>query len=221
MAGGGAFGKAVGITHGITIEAGFTTTGFQASISIWILIGGDTTETVTGTVTDGIMKGFPTDAFKRIGVSGTRIVTGKNKELGASKDTNLDTTLRCRNSRIKGENNITRGLMYSVISNSCTICGCKGSKYSPKFKTPEGTDDKYKSNSGNRNQDNPGFKDPKESDSNSKSGENHNRHNPRVSNLMDLSREEDCNGNSLKEDLTEGISNRETKLINRFETSQA
>lgn len=94
--------------------------------------------------------------------------------------------------------------MYSVISRSCTISRCKGSKYSHKFKTLEDSDDKYKNNSGNCNKDNTGFKETKDRDSNSKDGEYHTPYNPRVRIRKDQCRGEDSSGNSLKEYLAEG-----------------
>jgi len=97
MAGGGVYGRVVGIALIIITGVGFIMTEFQAFILMWTQVGEDTTETVIGTDTRGTMNGFLTSDFTRTGRAGIIIDTGKGKEPGASRAINLDRAPRDRN----------------------------------------------------------------------------------------------------------------------------
>ncbi|HWR73613.1 MAG TPA: hypothetical protein VN604_10620 [Nitrospirota bacterium] len=62
------------------------------------------------------MNEFLTDDFNRTGRAGILIDIGNGKERGASRAINLDHNNSDRNSDIKGNSNITRGLRFSNIS---------------------------------------------------------------------------------------------------------
>lgn len=85
MAGGGGDGKAAGIVHIIMTGAGFIIAMSQLSILMWTQAGGDTTETETGTVTDGTMNGFHTGSLNGTGRAGEKTDIGKGKGPGASR----------------------------------------------------------------------------------------------------------------------------------------
>jgi hypothetical protein len=97
MAGGGVYGKVVGIAQLITTRTGVIITRFQVFISMWIRVGEDTTETIIGMGTAGTMNGFLTSYFSRTGRAGKLIVIGKGKGPGASRAINLDRNNRDRN----------------------------------------------------------------------------------------------------------------------------
>ena len=88
---------AVGIAHGIMTGAGVIIVMFQGSILMWTQVGEDTTGTVIGTGTRGIMNGFLTNDFNGTGRAGKIIDTGKGKEPGVSRAINLDHNHRDRN----------------------------------------------------------------------------------------------------------------------------
>jgi hypothetical protein len=97
VVGGGVYGKVVGIAHTTMTGAGVIITAFQASILISTRVGGDTTGTVIGTGTAGIMNGSLTNGFNRIGRAGTILDIGNGKQPGASRAINLERNLRDRN----------------------------------------------------------------------------------------------------------------------------
>ena len=97
MAGGGVYGKVVGIVRIIITGAGAIMAMFQVFISMWIQVGEDTTGHIIGTDTDGTMNGFPIDDFNRTGRAGKMIGIGKGKGPGASRAINLDHSNRDRN----------------------------------------------------------------------------------------------------------------------------
>ena len=97
MAGGGVFGKVVGIAHIIITGVGLIITMFQPFILMSTRGGGDTTETVIGTDTGGTMIGFLTNNFNKTGIAGIIIDIGKAKKPGASRAINLDRNNRERN----------------------------------------------------------------------------------------------------------------------------
>ena len=97
MAGGGVFGKVVGIAHIIMTGVGHIITMFQVFIMMWTQVGEDTTETIIGTDTGGTMNGFLTNDFNKTGVVGKRTDIGKSKKPGASRTINLDRNNRDRN----------------------------------------------------------------------------------------------------------------------------
>ncbi len=90
MAGGGVYGKVVGIGHIIITGAGVIITVFQLFILMWTQVGEDTTETMIGTGTGGTMNGFLNDGFYKTGRAGKIIDAGKGEEPGASKGINRD-----------------------------------------------------------------------------------------------------------------------------------
>jgi hypothetical protein len=97
MVGGGVYGKAVGIAPIIITGAGVTITMFPVFILMLTRVGEDTTETMIGTGTDGIMNGFLTGGFNRTGKVGKPIDIGKGREPGASRVINLDRNNKDRN----------------------------------------------------------------------------------------------------------------------------
>jgi hypothetical protein len=97
MAGGGVYGKVIGIAHSIITGAGVIIEMFQVFILMWTQVGGDTTETIIGTGTGGTMNGFLTNDFNRTGRAGIIIDVGKGKELGVSRIIKPDHNNRDRN----------------------------------------------------------------------------------------------------------------------------
>jgi len=97
MAGGGDCGKGAGIAHIIITGVGLIIAIFRVSILMSTQAGEDTTGTVIGTATAGIMNGFRIDDFSRTGRAGIMIAIGKSKKTGASRAINLDRSNRDRN----------------------------------------------------------------------------------------------------------------------------
>jgi hypothetical protein len=97
MAGGGVFGRVVGIVHIIMTGVGFIMTESQAFILMYTRAGENSTDTITGTDARGTTKEFLTGDFTRTGRAGMMIDTGKGEGPGASRDTGLDRSPRDRN----------------------------------------------------------------------------------------------------------------------------
>ena len=97
VAGGGVYGKAVGIGHIIMTGVGLIITMFQPFILMSTQGGEDTTETIIGTDTGGTINGFLTDNFNGTGIAGMITDIGKGKEPGMSKSITLDRKNKDRN----------------------------------------------------------------------------------------------------------------------------
>jgi hypothetical protein len=97
MAGGGVYGKVVGITHIIMTGIGFIISMFHVFILISVQTGEDIIETVIGMDTDGTISGFLTDNLNRIGRDGMIIGIGKGEEPGVSRTIKLDHNNRDKN----------------------------------------------------------------------------------------------------------------------------
>lgn len=96
MAGGGVYGKVVGIVHSIMIGDGAIITMSQYFIMMLTRGGGDITEIVTGTGTGGTTSLSLTDNFSRTGEAGIPIAIGSGTEPGEYRTINRD---RCSRDR--------------------------------------------------------------------------------------------------------------------------
>jgi hypothetical protein len=96
-AGGGACGTAVGIAHITMTGDGIITAGCRVSILMLTRVGEDITGNIPGTDTSGIMNGFPTGDFDRIGGAGVVTSIGKGGEPGAYRVINISRINRDRN----------------------------------------------------------------------------------------------------------------------------
>ena len=96
MAGGGVYGKVVGIARIIIIGDGLIITEFRVFILMSTRVGETTTGTVIGTDADGIMNEFQAKEFNRAGEAGKMIDVGKSREPGAFRTINTDLRNRYR-----------------------------------------------------------------------------------------------------------------------------
>jgi hypothetical protein len=96
MAGGGVYGKVVGISHSIMTGDGAIITISRNSIMMSTRGGGDITETVIGTDTGGTTNPSLTNNFDRTGEAGTPIAIGSGTEPGEYRTINRD---RCSRDR--------------------------------------------------------------------------------------------------------------------------
>jgi hypothetical protein len=152
------------------------------------------------------MNGFLTDDFIRTGRAGMIIVIGKGEGLGASTIINLDRNNRDRNSDIKGNSNINRGLRFSNISNRYN-----GNKNPPRFGNPKVNNKdnlRLSSHNSNSNNINRRFSNPRDS-----SNPNNSILNPKASNTR-----EDQNTHSLKKNLKGGSQSIESKVTRSLKT---
>jgi hypothetical protein len=157
-----------------------------------------------GTGIRGTMNGFLTDDFNKTGRAGMIIDIGKGEGLGASTTINLDRNHRDRNSDIKGNSNINRGLRFSNISNRYN-----GNKNPLRFGNPKvNNKDNLTLNSHNSNNINRRFSNP---------GDTSNPNNS-ILNLRASNTREDQNTHSLKENLKEGSQSIESRMTRSLKT---
>jgi hypothetical protein len=96
MAGGGVYGKAVGIVHIITTAAGVIMAMSQVFIMMLTRGGEDTTKNAIGTDTAGTTGASRTGSFNRTGKAGIIIDTGNGEEPGAYRTISPDHYIRDR-----------------------------------------------------------------------------------------------------------------------------